>query len=392
MKLHRSLALLLCLGSVLSAALAFAQDATETPSAGTLEEALDVEVTGEVTEAAATTEAAPTPEQVSPQGTGDLQALEIGTPVTGELTDAVPTRLYTFTVEEGDLLAITMESDELDPYLRLGNMQGSQLLEDDDSADQLNARIGPLMLPAGSYVIAASSFDTVVSRGAEVETGEYTLRIDRYEAESIRVPAQVSGELEADEPLVIYRFEANRGDVLFISLDSEDFDTLLTVSQADSPLAPSVTDDDSGPDRNSLIVPYIIPQSGSYFAVVGGVERGSEGEFILNIAPLPATAIAYGDALDTTLSRLTPVLVYSFEGEAGDVIDITVEAPAALDTTLTVLAPDGAQVAYNDDLIERNPGVQGLQLAEAGTYTIVVQPFVSGRYGDLRLSLTRQGS
>jgi hypothetical protein len=356
---------------------ALAQDETEIP-----------EVEATATEAA-TDE--PT-QQVAPDGNFDAKPIDIGAPVTDTLTITSPVVVYSFEGSAGDIIAITMTSDVVDSFLRMADSQGNLLMFDDDGGSRLNARIGPIMLPAdATYLVVATTFDAVMSEGAEAELGAFTVTIDSYEAEPIRVPAQAQGELSEDAPLLVYSFEATMGDTLLVSLDSEDFDTFLTVEQTSNLNGLTLSDDDSGSDTNSLIVPYIVPETGTYFAIVSNYGDESVGDFVLNISPLTAADIAYGDSEETALSRFSPVLIYSFSGTEGDVIEVTVEAPDELDTTLTLLGPDGAQIAYNDDLVGRNPGIQGLQLPQNGTYKVVVQPFVPGTTGDLTLTLAESG-
>lgn len=320
---------------------------------------------------------------------GPGREIEIGATVLGTLTPQSQTVVYHFIAEAGDVVAITMESRDVDAYLRLGDERGNELLSDDDSASDLNARIGPVRLPEnGAYVIVASTFDNIVSDGTEVEVGDFTLTVTAYEPEEISYPVEIKDTLEDGEVLRLYSFEATAGDVLSISLNSDDFDPLLVVHEAGTVNAPSVRDDDSGPGRNALIVPYIVPTTGTYFLRATSFDEEIGGDYSLVITPLEAESLSYGDSVEITIARdQTPAGVFSFEAAEGDTVDIVVESPTELDTTLTLLGPDGARVAFNDDTTGRNPALIAQTLPEDGTYTFVVQPFARGASGEVRVHL-----
>lgn len=354
-----------------------AQDATEQP-------------TGDAATPAPT--AAPVQESAAPAGPG--REIQIGATVEGSLSPDSPSVVYNFIAQAGDVVAITMESSDLDSYLRLGDQRGNQLLADDDGADDLDARIGPVRLPEdGAYVVIAGSFDNVASEGAQVEVGDFTLSLTAYTPETISIPAEVETALEDGEVLRLYSFEATIGSILSISLDSDDFDPMLVLAEADNINAPMIRDDDSGNGDNSLIVPFIVPATGTYSLTAISYRSDDGGDYTLKITPLEAQPIAYGDTAELSLSRdEQPVGLFSFDGEAGDSVDIVVESATELDTTLTLIGPDGAQVAFNDDTTGRNPALTGQSLPETGTYTLVVQPFVRGASGDISVRLALAGA
>ena len=377
MKWLRALGLFAVLVLMLSSA-ALAQDAIEEPAG--IEE----------TPAQAPT---PAPEGATPAA-GPGREIEIGATVEGVLGPDSPAVIYNFIAHAGDVVAITMESSDVDAYLRLGDQRGNQLLADDDGADDLNARIGPVSLPEdGAYVVIASSFDNVVSEGAQVEVGDFTLSITAYEPEELSYPAEVEATLDDGEVLHLYSFEGSVGDILRISLDSDDFDPLLVLAEANNLSAPMIRDDDSGEGLNARIVPYIVPASGTYYLTAISYRSDDGGDYTLSIEPLEPQPLAYDETAELSLSRAEqPAGIFSFEAAEGDTVDIVVESATELDTTLTLLGPDGAQVAFNDDSTGRNPALIGQVLPGAGSYTLVVQPFAGGNSGDITVRLAQSGA
>jgi hypothetical protein len=109
-----------------------------------------------------------------------VAAYQLGTTVNGTLTTS-DCRLtyqgsqfgeyvdqYGFTLESSRTVTVTMTSTQVDAYLIIWNRANGQIVdEDDDGAGGTNARI-VRMLPAGNYVIGATTYDAG-------ETGSYTL-------------------------------------------------------------------------------------------------------------------------------------------------------------------------------------------------------------------------
>lgn len=327
----------------------------------------------------------------TPSGSSSLQSLDIESSTDGDLSAENPSEVYRFRGRAGDVIAITMTSTEVDSYLRLGDAQGNELLNDDDSAAGLNARIGPVMLPAdGDYVLVASTFDYVVSGGSEVEIGGFTVSIDRYDPVPMDYPGDIEGDLNAETPLIVYSFEGRKGDVISISMDSDDLDSYLTIAPASDLADAAQRDDDSGGNLDSLITPYIVPGTGTYFVTAASYDADAEGEFEVQIDRLEPAPITVGDTVEAELSEQARVLLYRFEGQAGQVIDLVVDSAVEFDTTMTILGPDGSQVGFNDDADTRStraPAITGLELPADGPYQIVIAPFVPRNYGTLSLTL-----
>jgi hypothetical protein len=115
----------------------------------------------------------------APAQTPEPRTLSIGQVVTGQLDASDPTLpdgaqhydTWTFQARAGQLLVISMGSDDFDTLLTVGQMVGGEFREIDSGDDALGTTDSSVELPVrqdGTYVIHATSF----SRG---ETGPYTL-------------------------------------------------------------------------------------------------------------------------------------------------------------------------------------------------------------------------
>jgi hypothetical protein len=80
-----------------------------------------------------------------------------------------PCKIHTFKLSKDKTYIIDMESRDFDSYLRIEDVTGKQLAEDDDSGGNLNARIRFLPPQDAVYQIIAMTF----AGGA----GTYTLKV-----------------------------------------------------------------------------------------------------------------------------------------------------------------------------------------------------------------------
>lgn len=295
--------------------------------------------------------------------------IAIGDTVEGSLTNSRSQSRYTFTGESGQFVSITLTSDDFDAYLTLEDADGMFIANDDDSAGSLNSRIGPLALPDnGDYVIVVSSLS---SSG----TGDYTLSLDAPVVETLDYGDVVEGEFTADETSRTYYFEAESGDAVAIAMDSGDFDAYLRLDAPGGTM--SWTDDDSGGDRNALLGPLSLSEGGLYIITASSWGGSDPGVFTLTITRAQITPLELDTPAEAELAAGEP-LYFSFEGESGQTVSISVDSGNTIDTEMTLRGPEGYQVDYNDDSSGVDPALPAVTLSSSGTYTLIVQ----GRYED----------
>jgi len=108
----------------------------------------------------------------------------------------------------------------------------------------------------------------------------------------------------------------------------------------------------------------------------------------LLVAALPAgrsalaqdgTALEYGDQISGEITADAPEELYTFEGSAGDLITIRMEATAqGLDSFLALTGPDGGEPLITDDDTAGNLNslIGPFRLPADGTYTIIATRFM----------------
>ncbi len=259
--------------------------------------------------------------------------------VEGELTDDTFAIDYTLVVAERSEVTITLESNEFDAYLVLRDATDEIIAEDDDSAGTLNSQI-VTTLDAGEYILHVTSFTGYFTAGTDGQTGAFLLTTNSAEAgegdapppsgdnATISIGDTVEGRVGPELPSVAYLLEAEPGTVVTITLTSEDFDTYLEVVASDGEII--TTDDDSAGSLDSRITAFVVPDGApvliratSYGAIFR--EEPESGDFVLSVTEPVVTEIAYGETVESQLDEANNVQVFTFMGEAGDIVNASLE-------------------------------------------------------------------
>jgi hypothetical protein len=344
--------------------------------------------------------------------------LAYGHQVLGRITDETPLAFYFFRAQRGDVITITMQrtSGDLDPSLDLATPDGIVLLADDDgfSSGTLDAAITHYTVQlTGVYLVVATRF----GREAGATEGTFVLSLTRTPVEQLGLePANarlidygtaVTGAISDEVPARFFRFEADRGDVIAVTMERRDgaLDSLVRV--LDASLIPLAEDDNSGGDRNARIAALTLPQPGTYYIVAsrsGEATGRSQGEFTLRLSGRPGLTngasleIMYGATVSGRIDDQTPEEEYVFVGQAGDVIRVTMErADGDLDSLVTLYDSERKQIAFDDDSAgQQSARLDRFVLPADGMYLLTASRFdratgtTSGSYL-LTLELVRPG-
>lgn len=129
---------------------------------------------------------------------------------------------------------------------------------------------------------------------------------------------------------------------------------------------------------------------GSGGAALGSVKGGATSAAAATATPVPLPTIALNSTVNGLLAAAA-VDQWQFEGNAGDVVTISMEAAgvAEIDTYLTLLDPNNQIVAEDDDSGGGyNAMIEGLSLRDSGTYTIAASSFDPTAAGGYTLTLS----
>ena len=251
-----------------------------------------------------------------------LPMLYDGDSFTDTLAGAISARLYVFNGSAGDnvTIAMTQISDELDPYLVLLGSAGEVIAVDDDSGDiSLASKIKATLPTSGTYFLLATSYDTLNGFIAEeIEGGsvEFEMIVSgvtppteiegfdptryTYFTGAIGMNETVEGYSTPQEPIYYYVFDGVEGETFDLSLESQDFDTVLHLFGSNGDRL-AVNDDFDG--TNSTISGFTVPVTGRYlifatdyfFTTIDDEESGyMGGDFALSLTGSSASSSSSG--------------------------------------------------------------------------------------------------
>lgn len=350
--------------------------------------------------------------------------LTYNTPLSGTLTSDQSRAIYTFTAEAGDVVTVTLRAAAFDAYLLLRDPSGAVMAENNNGGGGTDARIRTVTLDAaGTYYVDATS-------ASGSESGDFTLTVQRAryaDSGAMAYNEIVIGRMSGDGP-ANYTFEGSAGDRITIELTSADFDPAVVLF---NPSEDQIAFNDDAAGLDSRISSFELPDDGTYTIIVDGYRgmsgrRQLEGSFALTLesdhvsaaperqatpvpetaTPIPVTAtpapadptppaaqpphgetIGYGQTIEGALTEDAQQVMYHFDGEAGDVIRISVVSPE-FDALLRLIGPDGVELAFDDDSGgDLNPMIDFFRLPETGLYVVIVDGY-RGVNGDRQLAGT----
>jgi hypothetical protein len=361
-----------------------------------------------------------------------------------------PVQGWTLIASPGERVSITLRSDDFDPYLYLTGPGFLDPLGNDDGAGSLDSRICVQVSESGEYLVLPAAygspnpgdrFELSVVRGdaavAECE-GEFSLSPEEEAEQAARVQrelyeldttgrslgAESTGQGFIDGSQVLpgtdswiqaWELIAEPGTVVFVDLESPDFDTYL---RAVSPIMEEVSNDDFGESLNSRVT-VTVPGDGRVLILAGSFGGQVTGSYTLTTALSPRATS--GVTSSSAPARLTtdelpddPSLSYEgvlpagaeytgyltgsesllINGRPAQAFQVQVPAGATMafevsseefDTYMYVRGPGLDGALFDDD------GGQGLnsrivvERAAGGVYTVFVRSLSSGSSGPFQL-------
>lgn len=214
----------------------------------------------------------------------------------------------------------------------------------------------------------------------------------------LAVGDSVNGTTEGAD--VVYELKLAEGDTVEISLTSNEFDPLITVTDADG--AELGSDDDGGDGLNSLLS-FTAPGAATYNVVVGSffgeptgaftlsvsaagsadVETSGGGESSASSADCPGEMeLAFGCTLTVSGSADgTSRIVMTFQGIEGTTVNISATSLAdeEEDGELVLFGPSNRELVRDDDNGGYpNPLIKRYILPETGEYTLELVEALDG--------------
>lgn len=299
---------------------------------------------------------------VSAQDTIDFGQTVAGTANGAELQ-------YTFNATGGATVTVTLSSEVFDTLIRLEDASGAVIAQDDDGGEGLNSLLTVNIPADGTYTIVVTSFS------GEPE-GAFELSLTAVEISSIAVGDIVDGV--ANGVPVTYELALEEDNAIIIELVSPDFDTLLTVRNADGGTV--VQDDDSGVNLNSFLI-FVPPTTGDYTITANSFGGAPDGSFTLSIT-VPETVatlvnteteeVIEGGFVSGELGKETASFTFDAVADADYIMILNSDA---FDPLVRLNDAAGNEIASDDDSGGNFNALLEFTPSEAGTYEIVVTSF-----------------
>jgi len=258
---------------------------------------------------------------------------------------------------------------------------------------------------------------SLVSRGASVLLLALPAGVARaqqpapQQVRTISIGQTVSGELTTGDPMTrnrkapyhVWTMQGRRGQRIIIDLRSSAFDAYLVLRDEEGFTLGS--DDDSGDDNDSRLR-TVLPRDGRYRIIATAYTENAVGAYTLSVngweapeAPPPgvATTISVGETKDGLLEPGDETSGdpsyqdrWMLNARVGQRLRIDMSS-TDFDSYLVVLAPNGTQIAADDDGGGHNNASIGLRVAVAGAYTIVATSYNDNmRVGAYRLGVVEE--
>ena len=349
-------------------------------------------------------------------------AIRLGQARSGALTSGDPETddganydAYRFRARAGDRVGISLNSEDFDPVVRVGRMNGNtfdQLAENDDGpGGSLNSFLIFTAPESGEYIIRA----TPLTAGGE---GAYDLSLaevpEAGPAEAIDIGYAIQGELTATDGLNdsgfrvdSYRFTGRAGQRIEVTMDSDVFDTYLELFGSGGPDGVPVSlaeDDDGGAEGTNSRLIYTLPEDGDYRIDARGFSTDSEGAYTLELNEIEPerapVALEFGTTVEGAIDADDPRDLedrgydsYVFSGSEGQRVQAIMRS-GDFDTYLEIGKVGGEFSALSSDddgLGEGTDSRLNFILPEAGDYVLRALPLGSESEGLYSIELIDRG-
>lgn len=213
----------------------------------------------------------------------------------GETSDRRHSDAYAFTGAAGQRIQAIMRSGDFDSYLEIGSADGEFLAlasDDDGLGEGLDSRLNFTLPEGGDYILRASPLGPdgrglyalqLVDRGPEPAPG------------SILIGATARGTLSEADSIAddgsffdAYRFYANEGDKLRLTMTSNEFDALLMLgTQEEGSMFELIASDDDGLSDTQAMIEQTIETTGWYVLRANSFGPGRTGYYSLTVERQP---------------------------------------------------------------------------------------------------------
>lgn len=312
--------------------------------------------------------------------------LNIGQTLSGNIESGGDKDVFRMTLTAGRQYSIETRLGSLyDTTLTLFASNGTQQLaynDDLESGTVGRSRASRILFTpttSGTYFAAVAGYSTTYTGTYQIELNQVadTVGNTALTAQNLGTIAGgtvVTGRIDLPGDVDMYKVGLTAGQTYRISTTLNTLaDSTLTLVDRNGTTQLQFNNDANGTSASQM--DFYCVTTGNYYVKVAGNVTSQMGTYALSVQALPDTAVRL-DVWQTVSGSLDAAGErdrYRLDLVAGQKYVIETRLGTLYDTTLTLTGPNGAQVAYNDDL---ESGTVGRSRASRIVYT----PTVSGTY------------
>lgn len=316
----------------------------------------------------------------------DRGTLAFGERVEASIEPPSISHLYAFDAVAGDVFSIEFEPFATNLTLEVRDPSGLGLMSYYPGSVSEVFRGEPLIIPVpGRYRLV------VVNNNTPSFSAQYAVRLGRITPIPLALGAVVSGELTSAEPYHVYRFAAQAGVPLSVTLRSPTFQSRFAFFAPGSsyPVPNSGGYSNVTNIAHQLLVPAV---TGDYLWVVSSLYGTPPGaaSFSVIARGLEIPPLTYGETVDLSFTADDRAIAFQLDMLMPEWVNLRVEGDDGLDTSMTLYDSAGNVMGGDDDSgAGFDPELVGYQLPFVGRMYIVVEMLDAVAQGSARLTLER---
>jgi hypothetical protein len=296
-------------------------------------------------------------------GLSAQQTLQLDTPITARYAGVAVS--FEFNASENQTVLFAVNSQEANLAIEIYDPVGNFLTSDDDSGDGINPAIGVRFTQAGQYRV------NVLSYSGDLGEASFTIvaqPLDTAAEQEIALGGIVRGVLGDTFPT--FNFTVDRETTLLIAPITFNFPALFTLRDASGQVIRTT-------DSSVLALAVPVTPGRYQLAMSSEFEGNLSGSYyavLITETTIQPLSIGETVEVDAVGGR---AFFFSFEGRAGDIIDIVMRWPEGDFTAggLFTLQREVEPALFFSDSSPSSSFMSGVQLPADGTYRIEVFPY-----------------
>ncbi|GAB4516088.1 MAG: hypothetical protein OHK0046_20740 [Anaerolineae bacterium] len=253
--------------------------------------------------------------------------ITFGETITGNITNETPAQRYTFSGNAGDTITIRMNATEggLDSFVGLLGPAGTELVTDDDSGGNLNAIIGPYILPeTGTYTIVATRC-CLLEASPEGSSGSYELIVSQAQTLNLAANETVQVALDDSQTSVLFSYDSPGSEIVSVSGDAAAGRAGYVLTARD-PNGMEVAQMFGQAEFDAMLEPLYFTQPGIYSIILtrNDTSQGPDAQVAVTLRRADPQPIELGAEVTGTLDDSNPQDYYSFDAQANTFVRLAI--------------------------------------------------------------------